>query len=77
MDGQVIWSERLCVEVVLSAQADGVKVYTYSEVDGLIAEGDVVTGVRFTDRLTGERHALGARIVVNAAGPLGRRGAGA
>lgn len=68
-DGQVVWSERMCVEVVLGAHADGCKVYTYAEVDGLIAEDQSVRGIRFTDRLTGERHALGARIVVNAAGP--------
>ncbi len=69
MDGQVIWSERLCVEVVLSACADGAKLYTHCEVDGLVGDGHTVSGVRFTDRLTGERHALSARIVVNAAGP--------
>ncbi len=69
MDGQVVWSERLCVEVALAAQADGVKIYTHAEVDGLITDGQTVKGVRYTDRITGERHALGARIVVNAAGP--------
>ena len=68
-DGQVVWSERMCVEVVLAAHADGCKVYTYAEVDGLITEGQTVRGVRFTDRLTGERHALGGRVIVNAAGP--------
>jgi glycerol-3-phosphate dehydrogenase len=65
----VVWSERLCVEVVLAAHADGAKVYTYCQVDGLIAEGDTVAGVRYTDRLTGETGALRGRIVVNAAGP--------
>lgn len=69
MDGQVVWSERLCVEVALAAQADGVKIYTHAEVDGLISDGQTVKGIRYTDRITGERHALGARIVVNAAGP--------
>ncbi len=69
MDGQVVWSERLCVEVALAAHADGAKIFTYAQVDGLLREGDVVRGVRFTDRITGEVHALGARIVVNAAGP--------
>lgn len=69
MDGQVVWSERLCVEIALAASADGAKIYTYSEVDGFLQEGDAVRGVRFTDRLTGEVRALGARVVVNAAGP--------
>lgn len=69
MDGQVVWSERLCVEVTLAAHADGCKIFTYAEVDGLISEGHTVSGIRFTDRITGERRALGGRIVVNAAGP--------
>lgn len=68
-DGQVIWSERLCVEVALAAQADGCKIFTYAEVDGLIYDDGHVRGVHYTDRLTGERHALAANIVVNAAGP--------
>lgn len=69
MDGQVIWSERLCVEVALAAYAHGAKIYTYAEVDGFLWEGARVTGVRYTDRLSGERHALAAPVVVNAAGP--------
>ena len=69
MDGQVVWSERLCVEVVLAAHADGAKIYTYAEVDGLIYDNNAVCGVRYTDRITGVSYALGARVVVNAAGP--------
>ena len=69
MDGQVVWSERLCLEVALAAHADGAKIYTYSAVDGLVYKDDAVCGVRFTDRITGQSHALGARVVVNAAGP--------
>ena len=69
MDGQVVWSERLCVEIALAARADGCKIYTYAEVDGFMYEGDDVRGVLYTDTLTGERHALGASVVVNAAGP--------
>ena len=69
MDGQVVWSERLCVEIALAARADGCKIYTYAEVDGFLYEGNAVRGVYYTDTLTGERHALGARVVVNAAGP--------
>ena len=69
MDGQVIWSERLCVEVALSALAEGVKIFTHSEVDGFLYDGNRVCGIRYKDRINGERHALGGRIVVNAAGP--------
>ncbi len=69
MDGQVVWSERLCMEVALAAHADGCKIYTYAEVDGLLQDDGSVRGVRYKDRLTGETHALGGRVVVNAAGP--------
>lgn len=69
MDGQVIWSERLCVEVVLAAAADGAKIYTYAEVDGFLYDGARVCGVQYTDKISGKRHALRARVVVNAAGP--------
>jgi glycerol-3-phosphate dehydrogenase len=69
MDGQVVWSERLCTEVVIAAHQDGARIFTYAEVDGFLEDGGKVAGVRYTDRLTGERHALGAKIVVNAAGP--------
>ena len=68
-DGQVVWSERLCVEVALAAHADGAQIYTHSTVDGFIEEDDIVKGVLFTDTLTGRRHAFSGRIVVNAAGP--------
>jgi glycerol-3-phosphate dehydrogenase len=69
MDGQVVWSERLCVEVALAAHADGAHILTHCKVDGFVEEGDAVRGVTYTDMLTGERHSLAARIVVNAAGP--------
>ncbi|TDL76606.1 glycerol-3-phosphate dehydrogenase/oxidase [Palleronia sediminis] len=69
MDGQVVWSERLCVEVVLAAHAEGAHIFTYAKVDGFLDDDGRVTGVLFTDVLTGERNELSARIVVNAAGP--------
>ena len=69
MDGQVVWSERLCVEVALAAHADGAEIFTHARVDGFLDDGQRVTGVLYTDELTGQRHAMKARIVVNAAGP--------
>ena len=69
MDGQVVWSERLCVEVALAAHADGAHIFTHAKVDGFSDDDGRVTGVLYTDLLTGKRHELSARIVVNAAGP--------
>ena len=69
MDGQVVWSERLCVEVALAAHADGAQIFTHAKVDGFIEQAGRVCGVRYLDMLTGTRHSLFARLVVNAAGP--------
>ena len=69
MDGQVVWSERLCVEVALAAHADGARIFTHAKVDGFIETAGRVCGVYYTDMLTGTRHSLSARLVVNAAGP--------
>ncbi len=68
-DGQVVWSERLCVETVLAAHADGAVVRTRAAVDELMTEGGQVHGVCYTDTVEGTRHKLRGRIVVNAAGP--------
>ncbi len=68
-DGQVVWSERLCVETVLAAHADGASIHTYSKVDELIHENGHARGVRYTDTLTGKRHELHGKVVVNVAGP--------
>ncbi|WP_210251348.1 glycerol-3-phosphate dehydrogenase [Aureimonas psammosilenae] len=69
MDGQVVWSERLCVEVALAAKADGAHIYTHAKVDGFVSNGPAIRGILFTDTLTGTRHSLAAPLVVNAAGP--------
>lgn len=69
MDGQVVWSERLCVEVALAAKADGVSIFTHSVVDGFVVEGNQVSGIRYTDTLTGQKDSLYAKVIVNAAGP--------
>lgn len=69
MDGQVVWSERLCAEVALSAASEGCHIFTHSRVDGFVQDGDRLTGVTYTDALTGARHTLRTRLAVNAAGP--------
>ena len=68
-DGQVVWSERLCVETTLAAHADGAFIRTHAAVDGLLLENGKARGVRYTDALTGTRHELRGKVVVNVAGP--------
>lgn len=69
MDGQVVWSERLCAEVALQAAAEGCHIFTHSRVDGFLQDGDRLTGVSFVDEITGQRHSLATGMAVNAAGP--------
>ncbi len=69
MDGQVVWSERLCTEVALSAHAEGCHILTHCRVDGFLQTGNAVQGVTYTDELTGTRHSISASLVINAAGP--------
>jgi len=69
MDGQVVWSERLCAEIALSAVRDGVHLFTYAKVDGFLHENNRIVGISYQDQLTHERHILKSKLVVNAAGP--------
>lgn len=68
-DGQVVWSERLCAEVALQAAAEGCHIFTHCRVDGFTQDGQRLTGVTYTDELTGARHRLQTTLAVNAAGP--------
>jgi len=68
-DAQVEYAERLAVENALAARARGACVLTYARVERLLAEGDAVAGVVFTDLLGGATHEARAPVVVNAAGP--------
>lgn len=69
IDGQVELSERLCVELVVAAAADGAVIRTHARVDEAIVEGGKVRGVRYVDELTGARHEVRAPVVLNVAGP--------
>lgn len=69
MDGQVVWTERLCAEVALQANAEGCHIFTHARVDGFLQDGNSVRGVTYVDELTGTHHSLSADLVINAAGP--------
>ena len=69
IDGQVEYAERLCVELAVAAQGDGADIVTHSRVDGLLRTDSHVTGVEYTDSITGQRHSVLGRVVMNAAGP--------
>jgi glycerol-3-phosphate dehydrogenase len=70
VDDLLIFPERLCVENVLSACRHGARAFNYAEVEEVVRDRlGVIAGVRVRDLLTGRVATLGARIVVNAAGP--------
>jgi len=69
IDGQVEYAERLCVELAVAARADGADILTHARVDGLLHRGKEVSGVEYTDTLTGQTHSVRGRVVMNAAGP--------
>ena len=60
---------RLTLATVRSAARDHAAVANYVEATEVLSEGGRVTGVRFTDRLSGSTGTLHAHVVVAAAGP--------
>ena len=60
---------RLCLSVLFSARALGAAVFNYTEVLGLLRDGNRVCGVTVHDVESGRRRDVHARVVVNAAGP--------
>ena len=68
-DAQMHNSDRLTLSFVLSAAKEGAVVANFVEATALIRDGSKVKGVRARDGLSGGGLELGARLVVNAAGP--------
>ena len=68
-DAQVDFAERLGVENVLSAREHGTQVLTHTKVTLLVVEDRRVTGVEYTDLLTGASASARAKVTVNAMGP--------
>ena len=68
-DAQAVFPERLVVENVVDAVANGAVVRAHTAVDGFEIEAGVVRGVHLVDMLTGERDSAYATVTVNVAGP--------
>lgn len=71
-DAQASRAERLCIETILDAQSAGATTLNYAEVTDLHLEGDRITHVTCTDRLSGEPFTVKGSpeaIVVNTSGP--------
>ncbi|MBY8996150.1 MAG: FAD-dependent oxidoreductase [Candidatus Thorarchaeota archaeon] len=67
---------RLCLLQALDAKRHGAEIKTYCEVIGFETVNDVIQGVVFYNRITGTTEKIGAKIVVNAAGPWAPKIAG-
>ena len=71
-DAQVVHAERLCLELILSAQAAGATALNYVKVTQLLHQEGQVTTLTCTDQLTGATHTLRASpqaVITNTAGP--------
>ncbi len=62
---------RMPLRFFATALVNGADIRPYTEVVGMTGSAGSVTGVRVVDRTTGRRYAIGADVVVNAAGPWG------
>jgi glycerol-3-phosphate dehydrogenase len=68
-DAQIAYPERLCVDNLLDAAAHGAQVANHARVVAFLRDGERIAGAVVEDALTGDRHEVQARFVVNAAGP--------
>ena len=68
-DGQADYAERISLEAAVAARQAGAVVLNHARVDRLLIDAERVSGVEFTDTVTGRSLTAGASIVVNAAGP--------
>lgn len=59
---------RLAVSLARTAASHGGVLLNYMKVTGLLKSGDMVEGVTAEDRLTGVRHEIRGRVVINATG---------
>jgi len=67
-DCQVPFTERLCLENVVSAAENGAFVANHAKVIGILKDGNTVNGVQVDDVLSGKTYKVASRMVVNATG---------
>ncbi|MDR0489216.1 MAG: glycerol-3-phosphate dehydrogenase/oxidase [Propionibacteriaceae bacterium] len=67
-DAQIVWPQRLCVELMLDAQSMGAQILTHTEVTGFLTKGNRVRGVTYVDT-TGTTCNLEATLTINVTGP--------
>jgi glycerol-3-phosphate dehydrogenase len=68
-DAQVYNSERLTISFLRSAHQIGATLANYVEVTGFLQNGNCISGVTVTDKLTGNNFDIRAQTVINTCGP--------
>ncbi|MFC7139809.1 glycerol-3-phosphate dehydrogenase/oxidase [Halosimplex aquaticum] len=68
-DRQAEFVERLCLETVMDADANGADVLNHASAESVETDGDSVAGLTVEDGLTEETFDIESSAVVNAAGP--------
>jgi len=68
-DAQVTFAERLVLENLLAARSAGAEIRTYCAVSRIDIDGGSVTGLEYSDSISGERQQIAAGVIINAAGP--------
>ena len=67
-DCQIWFTERLCLENIVSAVENNAVALNHAKVTGILKGGNTVSGVKVQDMLTGKEYQIKSRMVVNAAG---------
>jgi glycerol-3-phosphate dehydrogenase len=71
-DGQAVYAERLCLENIIAATEAGATCLNYTEVTGLIREGERISKLQCEDQLTGETFTVQGSdraVIINTSGP--------
>ncbi|MFI4860277.1 MAG: FAD-dependent oxidoreductase [Phycisphaerales bacterium JB063] len=72
-DGQMFNPCRLVLAFLQSAVAEGAVAANYVRAEGLLREGNTVTGIGVVDEVTGDSFEIRAKVVLNAAGPYAQK----
>ena len=59
---------RMAISLALTANQEGACLINYINVEGIIKENDLITGVKVEDQISGEKKMIKGKVVVNATG---------
>ncbi len=68
-DTQVLFPERICLENILMAKQYGALALNHAEVVKINLRAKKINSIEILDKLTGNRHLVSGKVIVNASGP--------